>query len=72
MGCACNKRNGKRQFLWYDPAKAEDVKPVVYNSEIEAKAKVLRKQGTYTPYNPNEPIGVQIQIAESARAAAQG
>lgn len=69
MGCACNKRI-KKQFIWYDPANSEGVEPKIYDSEIEARARTIRKGGTYIPYNPNEPIGVQIQIAESARVGA--
>jgi hypothetical protein len=66
MGCACTKRK-RAQFLWYN---GESEEPKIYTSEIEAKAKVLRKGGNYIPYNPNEPIGSQIAIAEAARVAA--
>lgn len=65
MGCACGGRK-KARFLWYDPANAEGVEPVVYNSEVEAKAKVIRKKGKYIPYNPNLSIGAQINAAQSA------
>lgn len=71
MACACTKRK-KAQFLWY---KGEVDKPVVYNSEIEAKAKVLRLRnktgdgGRYIPYDKNVPVGTQIAVAEAARVA---
>lgn len=65
MACACRGR-AKKQFLWYDNVNAEGVEPVVYNSEIEAKAKIQRKGGKYIPYNPNVAIGVQIAAAEAA------
>lgn len=45
MGCACNKRK-KRKFTW---TSANGETSQVYDSEIEAKAKVLRKGGTYAP-----------------------
>lgn len=61
MACACKGRS-KQRFLWY---KGEADKPVVYNSEIEAKAKVLRRGGKYIPYNSNLSIGAQIANAES-------
>ena len=61
MACACTKRKTQK-YLWY---KDEATEPVVYNSEIEAKAKVLRKGGKYTTYDPNVPIGTQIAVAES-------
>lgn len=66
MACACTQRR-KQRWLWYN---GEANEPVVYASEIEAKAKVLRKGGRYIPYNANEPIGTQIAIAEAARVAA--
>lgn len=71
MACGCTKRN-KQQFLWYDQTNPEGVEPVVYTSEIEAKAKVLRVfrktqvQTKYIPYDPNMPIGTQIAVAEAA------
>lgn len=61
MACACNKRNTKK-FLWY---KGEADDPVVYSSEIQAQAKVIRKGGKYITYNPNVSIGAQIAAAES-------
>lgn len=64
MACACRGRK-RQSYLWYDPARAESVRPVVYNSEIEAKAKVLRKGGKYIPYDVNVPVGTQIAVAES-------
>jgi acetyl-CoA carboxylase beta subunit len=61
MACACKGRKTQK-YLWF---KDESVEPVVYNSEIEAKAKVLRKGGTYIPYDPSVPIGTQINAAMS-------
>jgi len=65
MACACKGRK-KTQYLWYSPENPEGSKPQVYNSEIEAKAKVQRKGGVYIPYNPNMSIGAQIAAAEAA------
>ncbi len=43
MACACRGRN-KNKFVWT----SEDGKlQIVYGSELEAKAKVLRKGGSY-------------------------
>lgn len=43
MACACSKRNrSKQRFVWTDGENT-----VVYKTEIEAKAKVSRKGGTY-------------------------
>lgn len=42
MACSCKGRV-KAKFVWTDGETT-----VVYNSEIEAKAKVRRKGGTYT------------------------
>lgn len=70
MACACNSRK-KAQFLWY----AEGSEPIIYNSEIEAKAKVIRvgrktgEGGRYITYNKNVPIDTQIAAAEAARVA---
>lgn len=65
MACACRGR-AKAKFLWYDPTNPEGVEPVVYSSEIEAKAKTIRRPGTkYIPYNENLGIGVQIAAAEA-------
>lgn len=62
MACACQKGGKKQKYLWY---KGEADRPQVYNSEIEAKAKVIRKGGKYIPYNANVPIGTQIAAAEA-------
>ena len=43
MACSCKKRSTAK-FVWTDGTNT-----VVYNTEIEAKAKVLRKGGTYEP-----------------------
>lgn len=65
MACACQGRK-KAKFLWYDNVNSEGVEPKIYNSEIEAKAKVQRRGGKYIPYNPNLPLGVQVAAAESS------
>jgi len=50
MACACTKRK-KQQYVW----SREGTDPVVYNSEIEAKAKIIREErktgdgGSYAP-----------------------
>jgi triosephosphate isomerase len=66
--CACSKK-AKGQYLWY---KDEGSTPRVYNSEIEAKAKVLRKGGKYITYNPNVSIGTQIAAAETLARQQRG
>lgn len=66
MACGCSKRS-KQSYLWY---KDEATEPVIYKSINEARAKVIRKQGYYTPYDPNTPIGTQIAVAEARRVAA--
>lgn len=43
MACSCKKRR-TTQYRWTD---GENV--IIYNTEIEAKAKVIRKGGTYEP-----------------------
>lgn len=43
MACSCNKRK-RQQFVW---TSADGTETQTYNSEIESKAKVLRKGGTY-------------------------
>jgi len=45
MACACTKRK-KQRFLW-TPPEGSDLSAVEYGTEIEAKAKVLRKGGSY-------------------------
>lgn len=47
MACACKGRS-KTKYLWTPPA-GSTLEPVQYNSEIEAKAKVSRKGGSYKP-----------------------
>lgn len=42
MACACNKRR-KAKFVWTGP----DGQTMTYGSEIEAKAKMMRKGGSY-------------------------
>lgn len=53
MGCACKGRS-KQKFLWTPPAEGPgaSLPPVEYRSEIEAKAKTLRKGGSYAPVRP--------------------
>lgn len=45
MACACRGRREKTKYEWSDGKGTT----VVYNTEIEAKAKVLRKGGSYKP-----------------------
>jgi hypothetical protein len=60
MACACQGRQAKSKFMWF---KDEGVTPIVYDTEIQAKAKVLRKGGTYVPYNPDIPLAPQLAAA---------
>ena len=46
MACACSKSRLRQKFLW---TSADGSSSVVYNSEVEAKAKVIRKGGSYEP-----------------------
>ena len=79
MACACTQRK-KAKYLWYDPVNSEGVEPIIYNSEIEAKAKVIRgvrkfgpgMGGRYIPYDANMSIGTQIAAAEALRAQVAG
>jgi hypothetical protein len=43
MPCACRGRKSAYKYVWTDGTDT-----VTYNTEIEAKAKVLRKGGSYT------------------------
>lgn len=43
MACSC-KGKSKTKYVWTD-----GVTEVVYDTEIQAKAKVLRKGGSYKP-----------------------
>lgn len=43
MACSCKGRK-KTKYVWTDGKRST----VTYNTEIEAKAKVLRRGGTYT------------------------
>lgn len=45
MACACKGRKNQK-YLWTPPA-SSGLEPVTYNTEIEAKAKVMRKGGSY-------------------------
>lgn len=44
MGCACKGRTTAK-FVWTAP---DGTGKIVYPSEIQAKAKVIRSGGTYT------------------------
>lgn len=44
MACGC-KNKKTQQFVWTGP----DGSQITYDSEIQAKAKVLRKGGSYAP-----------------------
>lgn len=46
MACGCKKRTTKK-FRWVSDDNPDDV--VIYDSEIAAKAKVIRKGGSYEP-----------------------
>lgn len=70
MGCAC-KGAAKERWLWYSQDNPEGLEPMIYGTEVEAKAKVMRKQGTYIPYNPNLSVGQQIMAHETRLAAAK-
>lgn len=50
MACACKGRS-KTKYAW-TPPEGSPLPPMIYNSEIEAKAKMLRKGGTYAPVRP--------------------
>lgn len=43
MGCACRKGARAAQYVWTDGQTT-----IVYSTEIQARAKVLRSGGTYT------------------------
>lgn len=43
MACGCQKRSNTK-YRWTDGTNV-----VIYDTEIQAKAKVLRKGGTYAP-----------------------
>jgi hypothetical protein len=69
VACACKGRSNTK-FLWYDPSNPEGAEPVIYKTEVEAKAKVMRKGGTYITHNPNLSIGQQIVLAEQSAGQA--
>lgn len=50
MACSCKNRK-KQKFVWLPP-EGSTLPSVTYNTEIEAKAKVLRKGGSYKPVEP--------------------
>ncbi len=45
MTCACKGRN-KTKYLW---TSADGATTMTYSTELEAKAKVMRKGGSYAP-----------------------
>lgn len=69
MGCACKGR-ARERFLWYSQTNPEGLEPMIYNTEVEAKAKVMRKGGVYINYNPNLSVGQQIATHQAELAAA--
>lgn len=69
MACACKGRSSTT-YLWYDPVNSEGTEPVVYKTEVEAKAKVMRKGGEYIVNNPNLSIGQNIVTNEQAKRLA--
>lgn len=48
MACACKGRVTGQKYLWTPPA-GSTLEPMEYGTELEAKAKVLRKGGSYKP-----------------------
>lgn len=44
MACACQNRKKATKYEWTDGTNV-----VVYDTEIQAKAKVIRKGGSYRP-----------------------
>lgn len=47
MACACKGRS-KFRYLW-TPPEGSGLAPMEYDTLIEAKAKVMRKGGSYKP-----------------------
>lgn len=50
MACACKGRRSQK-YLWTGTVNGETVTQE-YSTELEAKAKVLRKGGSYKPVEP--------------------
>jgi hypothetical protein len=48
MACSCTKRKSAK-YVWTGLNAEGEAVTIVYDTEIQAKAKVLRKGGTYTP-----------------------
>lgn len=49
MACGC-KRTSTTQYVWVPPGEsAESDNVVVYSTEIQAKARVIRSGGQYIP-----------------------
>lgn len=46
MGCSCKKRGQATKYVW---TSADGEHTVVYDTLIQAKAKVHRKGGSYQP-----------------------
>lgn len=50
--CGCKKKTSFK-YLWVPPGESsESDNTVLYDSEIQAKAKVIRKGGSYIPLTP--------------------
>jgi hypothetical protein len=49
MACGCKKHGGDQRFRWTGLDAEGNTLVVVYDTEIQAKAKVLRKGGSYEP-----------------------
>lgn len=45
MACGCKSKGDNQKYKWT----GSDGSTVTYDTELQAKAKVLRKGGTYTP-----------------------
>lgn len=62
MACGCTKRSTLK-YLWF---KDEGTEPIPYDTEMQAKARVIRKGGRYIPYNPALPLAPQIAAAAAS------
>jgi len=50
MACACKGRKSQK-YLWTGVVNGEETS-IEYGTELEAKAKVMRKGGSYKPVEP--------------------
>lgn len=49
MACACKGRSNTKYLWTSEPAEDGSVDSTIYDSEVRAKAKVLRHGGSYQP-----------------------